>query len=152
MADGEAVVAELAKRFPSAVLATGSYRNQFWATVASAQLLDVCRWLKYDPATSFDLLTDVTAVHWPDRPQPMEVVYHLYSVARNDRVRLKVPTEDTGPVPSLAGLWQSANWNEREAFDMFGIVFTDHPDFRRILMPDDYTDFPLRKELPLYRG
>ena len=152
MIDGETVVAEIAKRFPSAVLATGSYRNQHWATVAPEGLVDVCRWLKYDPTSSFDLLTDVTAVHWPDRPQPMEVVYHLFSVARNDRVRLKVPTGDTGPVPSLAALWASANWNEREAFDMFGIVFEGHPDFRRILMPDDYTDFPLRKELPLYRG
>ena len=66
--------------------------------------------------------------------------------------RLKVRTGDRGPVPSLTSLWRSAEWNEREAYDMFGIVFEGHPDLRRILMPDDYTDFPLRKELPLYTG
>jgi NADH-quinone oxidoreductase subunit C len=82
----------------------------------------------------------------------MQVVYHLFSYARNDRLRLKLRTADRGPVPSLAELWTSAEWNERETFDMFGIEFEGHPDLRRILMPDDYTDFPLRKELPLYRG
>jgi NADH-quinone oxidoreductase subunit C len=82
----------------------------------------------------------------------MHVVYHLHSRERNDLLRLKVPTTDTGPVPSLTGLWASADWNERECYDMFGIVFEGHPDLRRILMPDDYTEFPLRKELPLFRG
>ena len=82
----------------------------------------------------------------------MEVVIHLHSRDRNDRLRVKVPTGETGPVPSISGLWASANWNERETFDMFGIVFEGHPDLRRILMPDDYTEHPLRKELPLFRG
>jgi NADH-quinone oxidoreductase subunit C len=82
----------------------------------------------------------------------MEVVYHLFSLPRNDRLRLKLRTQGFGPVPTVSGIWASAEWNEREAYDMFGIVFTDHPDLRRILMPDDYTDHPLRKELPLYRG
>ena len=101
---------------------------------------------------SFEFLTDVTAVHWPDDPEPMELVYHFYSLSRGDRVRLKLRTGERGPVPSLSDVWASANWNERETYDMFGIVFEGHPDPRRILMPDDYTDFPLRKELPLYRG
>ena len=97
-------------------------------------------------------LVDVTAVHWPDDPQPLEMVYHLYSYARNDRLRLKVRVGTDEPVPSVSGIWKSADWNERETYDMFGIKFTGHPDLRRILMPDDYTDFPLRKEFPLYRG
>jgi NADH-quinone oxidoreductase subunit C len=80
------------------------------------------------------------------------VIYHLHSRDRNDRLRLKVRTGDRGPVPSLTPLWASAEWNEREAYDMFGVEFEGHPDLRRILMPDDYTDFPLRKELPLYTG
>ena len=152
LVDGETIVAELAKRFPGALVSSGSYRNQHWAYVAPGQLVEVCRWLKYDPAASFDFLTDVTAAHWPDHAEPMEVVYHLYSLSRNDRIRLKVRTGDVGPVPSLSMLWASANWNEREAFDMFGIVFEGHPDLRRILMPDEYTDYPLRKEFPLFRG
>ena len=91
-------------------------------------------------------------MHWPDDPQPVEMVYHLFSYARNDRLRLKVRGATRGPFPSVCGIWKSANWNEREAFDMFGVHFEGHPDLRRILMPDDYTDFPLRKEFPLYRG
>ena len=82
----------------------------------------------------------------------MELVYHLQSYARNDRLRLKVRAAERGPVPTLSGIWQSAEWNERETYDMFGIEFEGHPDPRRILMPEDYTDFPLRKEFPLFRG
>ncbi|NIP16660.1 MAG: NADH-quinone oxidoreductase subunit C, partial [Pseudomonadales bacterium] len=98
------------------------------------------------------MLTDVTAVHWPDIDPPMELVYHLYSYPRNDRLRLKLRVGNQGPVRSVAGVWKSAEWNERETFDMFGIRFEGHPDLRRILMPDEYTDNPLRKEFPLYRG
>ena len=82
----------------------------------------------------------------------MEIIAQLYSHSRNDQLRLKARVGDRGPIDSLTPLWHSANWNERETFDMFGVEFTGHPDLRRILMPDDYTDFPLRKELPLYRG
>jgi len=112
----------------------------------------VAAWLRDDPATRFNVLLDVTAVHWPDRELPIEIVAHLYSHERNDRLRLKCRVPDRGPVDSLTPLWASADWNEREAFDMFGVVFSGHPDLRRILMSDDYTDYPLRKELPLFRG
>ena len=100
----------------------------------------------------FDYLVDVTAVHWPEDEQPMELVYHLYSYSRNDRLRLKTRVAEKGPVASLSGLWHSAAWNERETYDMFGVRFEGHPDLRRILMSEDYTDFPLRKEFPLFRG
>lgn len=152
MADGEEAIARIREAFPDAVVSAGSFRDQHWAELRIERLVDVCRWLRADPSRSYEFLTDVTAVHWPDDPRPMEVVYHLTSIERNDRLRLKVRTSDRGPVPTLTSLWESANWNEREASDMFGIVFEGHPDPRRILMPDDYTDYPLRKELPLYRG
>jgi len=97
-------------------------------------------------------LIDLTAVHWPDQEQPVELVYHLYSYQNNDRLRLKVRVADGEAVPSIYAIWKAADWNERETYDMFGIQFEGHPDLRRILMPDDYTDFPLRKEFPLYRG
>jgi NADH-quinone oxidoreductase subunit C len=150
--DGGQAVELVKQNFPDAVVRSASYRNQHWAELKIERLVEVCRWLRDDPSTSFDLLVDVTAVHWPDDPRPMEIVYHLYSHARCDRLRLKVRTGDEGPVPTLSGLWNSAAWNERETYDMFGIKFDGHPDLRRILMPDDYTDFPLRKEFPLYRG
>lgn len=152
MADGEQARALAEERFPDAVVSSSSFRDQHWLELRTGSLLEVCRWLRDDPSAAYDLLLDVTAVHWPDDPEPIEMVYHLYSRARNDRLRLKARCGDRGPVPSLGGLWRSALWNERETYDMFGVEFEGHPDLRRILMPDDYTDFPLRKEFPLYRG
>ena len=152
MVDGQQAVERLREKFSDAVSGGGSYRDQHWVELKIDRLVEVCRALRDDSETAYDFLTDVTAVHWPDDPQPIEMVYHLYSYARADRLRVKVRAGEGEPVPTLTGVWESANWNEREAYDMFGIRFEGHPDLRRILMPDDYTDFPLRKELPLYRG
>ena len=152
MPDGASAIELLKAQFPDAVTEAGSFRDQHWAVIAPELWLAVARWLRDDPRTDFSVLLDVTAVHWPHRRPPMEVVAHLNSVSRNDTLRLKTRVADRGPVDSLTPLWRSADWNEREAFDMFGIDFAGHPDLRRILMPDDYTDYPLRKELPLYRG
>ena len=152
LADGAQAVQKLQSKFAGAVQSTGSYRDQHWAVIEPGRWLEIARWLRDDEDTSFNVLLDITAVHWPHRDPPMEVVAHLYSHKRNDGLRLKARVGDRGPIASLTPLWHSADWNEREAFDMFGIVFTGHPDLRRILMPDDYTDYPLRKELPLYRG
>jgi len=150
--DGQQAIELIREKFPGAVLDGGDYREQHWVELKPESLLEVCRWLRDDPAADYDMLIDVTAAHWPDHATPIEMIYHLYSFSRNDRLRLKLRTGDCGPVPSLAGLWKSAEWNERETYDMFGVEFEGHPDPRRILMPDDYTDFPLRKEFPLYRG
>jgi len=152
MADGAKALEHLQRQFPDAVLASGSFRDQHWAEIPADRLVEICEWLRDDPSTAFDCLLDVTAVHWPDDPQPMELVYHLYSYPRNDRLRLKTRVGSEGPMSTLCGLWKSADWNERETYDMFGIRFEGHPDLRRILMAEDYTDFPLRKEFPLYRG
>jgi len=152
VADGAQAVAALQARFPSAVVETGSFRDQHWAVIDPGSWLEVAAWLRDDRGTAYDVLLDVTAVHWPQRTPPMEIVAHFYSHARNDQLRLKARVLEKGPIASLTPLWSSADWNERETFDMFGIVFSGHPDLRRILMADDYTDFPLRKELPLFRG
>ena len=150
--DGAAAAERLQARFPDAVVGAGSFRDQHWVELRAERLLEVCAWLRDDPETDYAMLLDVTAAHWPDSAQPMEVIYHLFSLSRNDRLRLKLRVPDRGPAPSLTSLWASAEWNEREAYDMFGILFDGHPDLRRILMPEDYTDYPLRKELPLYTG
>ena len=150
--DGERTVGLIRERFPDAVVGVGAMRDQHWAELRADQLVDVCTWLRDDPECDYDFLVDVTAVHWPEDELPMELVYHLYSYSRDDRLRLKVRSADDGPVPTLTGLWPAANWNEREVWDMFGIRFAGHPDLRRILMPEDYTEYPLRKEFPLYRG
>jgi len=151
-AEGAAAIELMAARFPDALVESGSFRGQHWAVIVPSRWSDVAQWLRDDPRTDYDVLLDVTAVHWPHRDPPMEIVAHLHSHSRNDRLRLKARVGDRGPIASLTPLWRSADWNERETFDMFGIVFDGHPDLRRILMPEDYTDFPLRKELPLFRG
>ena len=150
MSDGQQTVEKIREQFPDALVGSGSFRDQHWAELKLDRLVEVCGWLRDE--AGYDYLVDATAVHWPDQPEPMELVYHLYRTADHDRLRLKVRSADRGPVPSLSSLWFSADWNERETYDMFGIDFEGHPDLRRILMPEDYTDFPLRKEFPLYRG
>jgi NADH/F420H2 dehydrogenase subunit C len=152
VADGKNAIEAIRKRFPDAVVSADSCRDQHWVCLKRESLVEVCRFLKDDPATDFDFLVDVTAVHHPDDAEPFELVYHLCSYGRNDRLRVKTRADAAGTVPSLTCIWESANWNERETYDMFGITFAGHPDLRRILMPDDYTDFPLRKEFPLYSG
>ena len=152
MSDGKQVITSIQEAFPQAIVSVGEFRGQHWATIEAAQLVEICRWLRDDPSNAYDYLIDLTAVHWPDQEQPVELVYHLYSYQNNDRLRLKVRVADGEAVPSIYAIWKAADWNERETYDMFGIQFEGHPDLRRILMPDDYTDFPLRKEFPLYRG
>jgi NADH-quinone oxidoreductase subunit C len=152
VADGRQAVERIQNKFPDAVLDSGSFRDQYWVEVEIEHLVEICNWLRNDPDNAYDYLVDVTAVHRPDEPRPMQLVYHLFSYSKNDRLRLKTRTGDTGPVPTLSDIWKAADWNERETYDMFGIRFDGHPDLRRILMPDDYTEFPLRKELPLFRG
>ncbi len=150
--NGAAVVDSLFARYGDAISDRGCFGDQHWATIAASAWVEICTQLHEDPEFDFDQLLDITAVHWPEDPSPFEVVAHFYSYTRNDRLRLRVRLAEGEAIPSLCGIWNSANWNEREAFDMFGIKFSGHPDLRRILMPDDYTDHPLRKEFPLYSG
>jgi NADH-quinone oxidoreductase subunit C len=150
VADGRQTIEQIRSAFPDAVVGEGEYRDQHWAEIKLSSVVEVCSWLRDEQG--YNYCVDVTAAHWPDQEPPVEIIYHLYSFDRNDRLRLKARAADGEPVPSVTGIWKSADWNERETYDMFGIRFEGHPDLRRILMPDDYTDFPLRKEFPLYRG
>lgn len=112
-------------------------------------LLKVVRFLRDDALCLFETLIDICGVDYPERDQRFEVVYHFLSMHMNQRVRLKLRTDEETPVPSLTGLFSGANWFEREAFDMYGIVFSDHPDMRRILTDYGFEGFPLRKDFPL---
>jgi len=94
----------------------------------------------------FDYLIDVTAVHWPKRDEAFDVIYVLYSFVRNERIRMKIRIKDGQKPDSVVDLYVTANWLEREAYDMFGVEFAGHPDLRRILMPDEWTGHPLRKD------
>jgi NADH-quinone oxidoreductase subunit C len=113
---------------------------------------DALAWLKTDPEQQFDYLTDVTAVEYRDAERPLEVVWQLRSLARKADLRVKAALDTAGPleVPSVCDLWKGADWLEREVYDMFGVVFTGHPDLRRILMWETYAEgHPLRKGFPL---
>ena len=105
--------------------------------------------LRDDSETPFNYLSDLTCVHYPDdRSTPFEVVYNLYSISKNERVRLRVAANAEG-VDSVTSVWPSADWPEREVYDLFGVVFHNHPDLRRILLPPDWEGHPLRKDYPL---
>ena len=127
-----------------------SYWVGDWTIVVPvARLLEVARHLRDAADASFDMCSDVTATDWPPRAERFDVVYCLYSTRYRHRVRVKVRAADDQPVPSVTGIWPSANWLEREVFDMFGVNFTGHPDRRRILMPEDWQGHPERKDYPL---
>jgi NADH-quinone oxidoreductase subunit C len=112
--------------------------------VPRERLVDLCRWLQDNPEFDMSYLSFVSAIDWPDR---LEVVYHLTSVNRHNSVTLKVPIpKDRPSVPSVVELWPGADWHEREAYDLFGIVFEGHPDLRRIMMSSDWKGHPLRKD------
>jgi NADH-quinone oxidoreductase subunit C len=155
--DGSAILARLTERFGPAILSTHAHRGDHTAVVDRAAIAEVLRVCRDDPELRFEMLVDLTAVdylHYAGREEParFEVVYHLYSVTHNHRLRLKVPVEEDDPVvPTAVPLWPIANWYEREVWDMFGIRFEGHPDLRRLLLYEEFEGHPLRKDYPIHR-
>ena len=123
--------------------------NEQTLIVTVEDLLSEMIRLRDDPATQFDQLIDICGVDYPEREQRFEVVYHLLSLRRNNRLRVKVCTDENTPVPSIVGLYPAAGWFERECWDMYGIKFSGHPDLRRILTDYGFEGHPLRKDFPL---
>ncbi len=134
---------------PGAVQKLSYWVGDWTIVLDSPRLVEVATHLRDAPGALFNFCSDVTASDWPARPQRFDVVYSLYSIPLRQRVRLKVHASDGEAVPSVTGVWPSANWLEREVFDLFGIRFAGHPDLRRILMPDDWQGHPQRKDYPL---
>ena len=131
-------------RLGADLLEMASYLGQPFLVVRAEAVVALLEWLRLDE--EFDFLTDLTAVDYPTRAERFELVYFLYSFARNSRLRIKVPVSLGQKPQSVVGVFRGANWMEREIFDMFGIEFAGHPNMRRILMPDEWTGFPLRKD------
>ncbi|WP_080886002.1 NADH-quinone oxidoreductase subunit C [Nitrospira japonica] len=139
------------ENFGEAFLQAVEWRGDLAVTVRREKLHEVAQFLHDDPAMDFDYIVHVSSVDWPDDELRFEVVYEFYSIRKRHRIRLKtrVPEADC-VVDSLTDLWKGADFMEREVYDMMGIRFRRHPDLRRILMPDDYTEgYPLRKDFPL---
>lgn len=139
----------LKERFPDDVIEVVCYAGQVTVVVPRPRIIELLRFLHDDPRTAFDLLANQTAADYPKREKRFEVIYHLYSIPRNHRLRLKVHVADGETVASATAVYNAAEWHEREIFDLFGVTFDGHPDLRRILLPDEWQGHPLRKEYPL---
>ena len=144
------LVERLKEKFPQAVEETVHFRDEYTVRIGREHLLEVSRFLKEDPKYGFNFLSDLCGVDYMGREPRFEVVYHLYSMEHKHRLRMKVSlSEGDLTIPSVTPVWKTANWHERECFDLLGIIFTNHPDMRRILTPEGFTDHPLRKDFPL---
>jgi NADH-quinone oxidoreductase subunit C len=124
-------------------------RKQAILVVAREQLLEIAQYSRDDE--QFDLLVDLTAVDWPKRERRFDLVLFLYSFAKNERLRLKVHVGENEPAPSVESVWPTANWLEREVYDMFGMVFEGHPSLKRLLLPEEWEGFPLRKDYDILK-
>jgi NADH-quinone oxidoreductase subunit C len=138
------LVTRLRGKFGAAILEAMEDRKQAIVTVECARLAEFALHLRDEE--KFDMLSDLTAVDWPKREKRFDVILNLYSFTKNERLRVKATAADGEKVPSVVGVWVAANWLEREVFDMFGIVFSGHPDLKRILLPDEWQGYPLRKD------
>lgn len=148
----ERIEQRLRDRFPEMPLRcqTGAAVRDFTLYVPGARLIEVCTFLRDDPELDFAMLSWIGGVDYLPREPRFEVVYGLLSLSGNARVHLKVEVLEENPrVPSVVGVWPTANWHERETYDFYGIEFTGHPDLTRILLPDDWVGWPLRKDSPL---
>jgi NADH-quinone oxidoreductase subunit C len=134
---------------PASVTGHEVVRGELTITVKAADIVKVATFLRDDPGCQFICIIDVTAVDWPGREQRFDVVYHFLSPRLNQRIRVKAATDEVTPVPSLIDVFKGADWFERETYDLYGVLFTGHPDMRRILTDYGFEGHPLRKDFPL---
>src|SRR2546427_12579044 len=143
------LVKKLREKFNGAVIEASEVLGQLSLRIEPAHIVEVCNALRRDADTPFNYLSDLTCVHYPDRKEaPFEVVYNLYSIPANERVRLKVAVDGEG-VDSVTGVWPAGGWPEREVYGLFGVRFRDHPGLRRILLPPGLAGNPVLKDYPL---
>lgn len=142
------VVEKLKETFGALVLGDAEYRGETTVTVERSEIVKICTFLRDD--CGYNFLSDLCGVDYLGRTPRFEVVYNMYNLTDKTRLRVKVLVEEQAPsVDTVSGVWSTANWHERECWDLMGISFNGHPDLRRILMPADWEGFPLRKDYPL---
>lgn len=141
----------LKAKFPDEVVEVTEFRVETYITVKPGRIVEICRTLRDDPETSFKYLSVIAGMDYSPQSPRFGVVYHLYSHKNKNRLALKTFLEDdvAPAVDSVVSVWSTANWHEREAYDLLGIRFKGHPDLRRILMPTNWVGHPLRKDYPL---
>jgi NADH-quinone oxidoreductase subunit C len=140
---------QVAAALPGDVIRSEIVRGELILWAERPAIVRVLTFLRDDPRMLFKLLVDLCGVDYPDRIERFEVVYNLLSLKHNRRIRVKVATDENEPVPSVTGAFSSANWYERETWDLFGVYFSDHPDLRRLLTDYGFEGHPLRKDFPL---
>ena len=143
------VVDKVQAQFPNTILSVTEFREEVTLRVAKDAWYDVHVFLRDDANARFNFLVDVTAVDYPLRDKRFDAVAHLYSLEYHHRLRTKASVGEDEPIASLVPVWGGANWMERETFDLFGVRYEGHPDLRRIMMPEDWEGYPLRKDYPV---
>lgn len=149
MTDLSQLGARIAAALPGAVTATTVAFGELTVEAKAVDIIRVLTYLRDDPDCAFKTLIDICGVDYPSRTKRFDVVYHLLSLTKNQRVRVKVQTDESTPVPSTIGVFVGAGWFEREAWDLYGIRFQGHPDLRRLLTDYGFEGHPLRKDFPL---
>jgi len=142
-------VQKLQHQFSDAIVDVFEFRHEITILVRREKIPDILRFLHDDRELGYDFLADLTAIDWFQRKSRFDVVYHLRSLAHNFLIRIRTQVADGEKVESATSIWQTANWLEREVYDLYGIEFANHPDLRRILTPEHWEDHPLRKDYPL---
>lgn len=146
----ELIISKVKEKFGTSVLEVTDFRNDLSITISSDKLIELSKYLKEDGDLQFVMCKDVTAIDWATRKNRFTTVYHVYSFNLNFNLRLKVNIENDPPeVDSVTSVWRSAEWYERETYDMYGIIFLNHPDLRRMYMPEGFEYHPLRKDFPV---
>lgn len=141
---------KLKEKFPSIEFEVSDYRDELTIKFDKKNIVEVCSFLKSDSELEFLWCSDVTAVDWATRKNRFMVVYNIFSIKHNFRLRLKCDVDESDcSIDSVSSVWKAANWQERETYDMYGIKFNNHPDLRRMYMPEEFEYYPLRKDFPL---
>jgi NADH-quinone oxidoreductase subunit C len=144
--DAPTIYQRLEQRFPGQVSGFKGDVLDPYLMVSAAAIFEVCRFLRDEPGLNFEVLSDLTALDWP-KEEKIQIVYHLYSYAGRHQIVLKSDLPRDNPiVATVEGVWKVANWFEREVYDLFGVVFEGHSDLRRIMLPEDWVGYPLRKD------
>ena len=146
----ELVPKKLKEQFNEINFEVSEYLDELTIKLPKDQIVKVCEFLKKDSDFEFLLCQDITAIDWAKRKNRFTVVYHIYSFKNNFRLRLKADVDESDcAIDTVSSVWKGANWQERETYDMYGINFNNHPDLRRMYMPEDFEHHPLRKDFPL---
>jgi|SRR5208283_3125343 len=144
------ILQKLTAQLPSSIESVNEYRGELTIVVKKHDIVSVCLMLRDDSELCFDSMRDLCGADYHRPDERFEIIYNLYSLKHHFRLRLKVRVDESDiHVPTVTGVWKTANWHERETYDMFGIIFDGHPDLRRIYMPEQFEYHPLRKDFPL---